>query len=104
MTKYVFSYHGNSEMPTDQAAIDEVMTAWGAWFGSLGDAVVDGGNPFGASKTVASDGSLSDGNAASLSGYSIVQADSLDAAAKMAQGCPVLGGGGTVTVSETIEM
>lgn len=104
MTKYVFSYHGNSEMPTDQAVIDQVMAAWGAWFGQLGDAVVDGGNPFGASKTVASDGSVSDGNAASLSGYSIVQADSLDAATEMAKGCPVLEGGGTVTVSETIEM
>ena len=104
MTKYVFSYHGNAEMPTDQAAIDEIMAAWGAWFGQMGEAVVDGGNPFGASKTVASDGSVSDGNAASLSGYSIVQADGLDAATELAKGCPILGGGGTITVSETVEM
>lgn len=104
MTKYVFSYHGTSEMPTDQTAIDEVMAAWGAWFGSLGDAIVDGGNPFGASKTVASDGSVSDSNSAQLSGYSIVNAESLDAAVAMAQGCPVLGGDSSITVSEVIEM
>lgn len=104
MTKYVFSYHGDTEMPTDQAAIDEIMAAWGAWFGSLGDAVVDGGNPFGASKTVASDGSVTDGNAARLSGYSIVNADSIDAAVSMAQSCPILGGGGSISVSETIDM
>ncbi len=104
MTKYVYSYHGDSEMPTDQAAVDEVMAAWGAWFGSLGDALVDGGNPFGASKTVASDGTVSDGNAAGLSGYSIVQAESLDAATDMAKGCPLLGGGGSISVSETVDM
>jgi len=104
MTKYVFSYHGDSEMPTEQAAVDEIMAAWGAWFGSLGDAVVDGGNPFGASKTVASDGSVSNGNAASLSGYSVVNADDLDAATAMAKGCPILSAGGSITVSETIDM
>jgi hypothetical protein len=105
MTKYVFSYHGDSEMPTDQAVVDEIMAAWGAWFGSLGDALVDGGNPFGASKSVASDGSVTDGNAARLSGYSIVNADSIDAAVTMAQGCPILGGdGSSITVSEAIEM
>ena len=35
------------------------------------------------------------------SGYSIVQADSLDAAVALAKGCPVLAGGATVLVSET---
>ena len=104
MTKYVFSYHGDGEMPSDPAAIEEVMQAWGAWFGGLGDAVVDGGNPFGATRSVASDGLVTDGNAARLTGYSIVNADSLDAAVAMAKGCPVLGGGGSVSVSETIDM
>lgn len=104
MTKYVFSYHGNTEMPSDAAAIDEVMTAWNAWFAELGDAVVDGGHPFGPSKTIAPDGAVTDGDTAGLSGYSIVNADSLDAAVTMAQGCPVLGGGSAVVVSEAIDM
>ena len=104
MNKYVFSYRGNTEMPADQAAIDEIMAAWGAWFGQLGDAVVDGGNPFGPSSTVEPDGRVSAGKTADLSGYSIVQAGNLDAATEMAKGCPVLGGGGRVVVSEVIEM
>ena len=104
MTKYVFSYHSTGEMPDTEEGVAEVMAAWSGWFGGLGAAVVDGGNPFGPTKTVASDGTVSDGNAANLSGYSIVDAADLDAAVKMAQGCPILGGGGTVTVSETIEM
>ena len=104
MTKYVFNYHGDGDMPTDPAEIEAVMQAWSAWFGELGAAVVDGGNPFGAVASVATDGSVAHANPASLTGYSIVSADSLDAAVAMAKGCPVLGGGGSVSVSETIDM
>ena len=32
------------------------MDAWMGWFGTLGDDIVDPGNPFGASSTVKSDG------------------------------------------------
>ena len=34
------------------------MQAWGAWFGSLGDAVTDPGNPFAGSATVSASGTL----------------------------------------------
>jgi hypothetical protein len=37
-----------------------------------------------------------------LSGYSIIAADSLDAAVELAQGCPVLADGGTVNVYEAV--
>ena len=43
---------------------------------------------------------MSDGGG-SASGYSVVSADSLDAAADMAKGCPVLQGGADVTMYET---
>jgi hypothetical protein len=39
-----------------------------------------------------------------LTGYSIVSADSLDAAVELAKGCPVLGIGGAVDVYEVIAM
>jgi hypothetical protein len=39
-----------------------------------------------------------------LSGYSVVSADSLDAATKMAAGCPVLTDGGIVEVYETFDV
>jgi hypothetical protein len=54
---------------------------------------------------VASDGTVKDGPAGTLSsGYSIVEAESLDAAAEMAKGCPNLVSGGEVSVFETIEV
>jgi len=39
----------------------------------------------------------------SLSGYSIISADSLDAAIALAKGSPVLSGGATIEVCETFE-
>lgn len=83
-----------------------VIQSWVAWFNELGSAVADPGNPFsGMAKTVSSDGSISDGSMGStMNGYSVVKADSLDEATKMAQGCPVLKDGSTVTVYETFQV
>lgn len=104
MTKYVLTYHGGAGMADDPAEVERVMAAWGAWFAGMGDAVVDGGNPFGDAATVAPDGSTQHGRSVDVTGYSIITADSLDAALDLAKGCPVLEGGGTVQVSEALEM
>ena len=104
MPKYVLAYHGGG-MPESEAEQAAVMAAWGAWFGSLGDVVVDGGNPTGPSKTLASDGSASDGGGPNpISGYSLLTATDLDAAVSLAKGCPILGSGGTIEVAEAIDM
>ena len=100
MANYVLVYKGGRPAGGNPEA---AMAAWGQWFGTLGAAVVDGGNPFGPSKTVGGSG-VSDGAASSLTGYSVLKADSLTAATALAKGCPVLAGGGTVEVYETIKM
>jgi hypothetical protein len=99
MEKYVLAYRGGS-MAETEAERKEQITEWMNWFGSLGDAVVDGGSPFGPSATVAADGSVADGGAAALTGYSILSAGSLAVACDMAKGCPVLGSGGSIDVYE----
>jgi len=92
-------------MPETQEEVDAVMAAWGAWFESIGAATVGGGIPTGAAKTVTSDGSVSDGSATGhTTGYGLFSADSHDAAVEIAKGCPVLSGGGSVEVYETIDM
>src|SRR5579859_4575401 len=99
MANYLLLYSGGS-MPETQAEQAAVMQAWGAWFGKLGSDLVDGGNPFTpVAKTIASDGTVSEGPA-TASGYTIIKADSLDAAAEMAKGCPVLQGGAKISVFE----
>ena len=104
MAKYLFVYHGGSH-PETEAETAEVMNAWGQWFGSMGDKVVDGGNPVGMSSTVQSDGSVAaNGGANPASGYSLVEAASLDDALATAGGCPILAAGGSVEVAEAIDM
>jgi hypothetical protein len=102
MGKFVYVYAG-ATMDETQEARDKAMQEWGAWFGTLGDAVIDMGNPFAASTTVKSGGSGGSG-ASGLGGYSVINADSLDAAAAKAGSCPVLKRGGTVEVYEALEM
>lgn len=61
--------------------------------------------PTGAARTVAANGSVSDGGGSNpLTGYSLLNADNLDAAVNMAKGCPILKSGGSVEVAETIDM
>ena len=103
MPNYLLVYKGGTMAQTEKEQ-QAVMAAWGNWFGELGPAVVDGGAPFGPSKSVATHGAVKDGGASALTGYSILKADSLDAAAKLAKGCPVLTSGGTLEVYETIKI
>lgn len=105
MPKYVLAYHGGSGMPESAEEQAKIMEAWGAWFGSMGDAVVDGGNPISRAVTVSPDRTSSEGGGANpLTGYSLISADDLDGAVKLAEGCPVLDAGGTVEVAEAVEM
>ena len=97
MGKYVLAYKGGG-MPETEEEQKQVMDAWMAWFGGLGDSVVDVGNPFGPSAALGAD------SASGLTGYSIVNASSMDEALAKAGGCPNLAAGGSVEVYETIDM
>jgi hypothetical protein len=101
MSNYLLAYRGGRMAESDEER-QRVMAAWGAWFGQLGEAVVDGGNPFARSSTVSTGGSVSDGAGSELTGYSVLEADSLASATELAKGCPVLASGGTVDVYETM--
>ena len=104
MAKYLFVYHGG-QVAMDPAERKAAMDAWGAWFGGLGAAVIDGGNPIGPSSTVRADGSLDSGGGANpVSGYSLISASSLEDAHKKARGCPLLKNGGTIEIAEALDM
>jgi len=102
MAEFVFAYTGGS-MAQTQEERDKAMAAWGAWFGELGGAIVNPGNPFGASATVGN-GSSGNGGSSGLTGFSVVSADSLDAASALAKGCPVIAHGGAVEVYEALQV
>lgn len=85
MKKFVLLYVGY-ESPTP-----EIVDAWGKWFESIADKIVDSGNPFGAGIEVRRDGSKElPLGLNSISGYTIINAEDIDDAAKIAEACPTI--------------
>ena len=103
MPKYVFAYHGGG-MPESEEEQAQHMAAWESWMGA--NAFVDRGAPTAMAMTVSSDGSVADGGGVNpISGYGIVEADSMDAAVDIAKGCPIVTmSDGSVEVAETFEI
>jgi hypothetical protein len=104
MAKYVLLYSGGGQAQTP-AEREKVNQQWGTWFAKLGKVVVDQGNPFSDKvKSIAPDGRVKDGTPGErASGYSIVEASSVDEATELARGCPVLVSGGKIAVYETFD-
>ncbi len=102
MPDYIFAYHGGKkpESPEDGA---KMMAEWQAWIADLGDTMVNPGTPLGKSRTVSADGVADDGGSNPIMGYSVVQADGIDAAVEIAKGCPFVEMG-TIEVAEMMKM
>jgi len=100
--KYLLVYYGGG-MPATTAAQARALRQWEKWFEKVGSSMIDGGNPMsGAVNKLRSDGSVAKGPIGKrASGYSILEAPSLDRATKLAKGCPILRGGGEIAVYET---
>ncbi len=102
MAKFVLMFHGGE---TPEEPSPEVMDLWMAWFGELGDAVVEMGAPFGPSATIASDGTPSEGAGPDpATGYTVIEAANLHDAVVRAKGCPGLTSGGSVKLYQAMEM
>lgn len=97
MSKFVFLYKGSWPEPTP-----EITEAWSGWFAEIGESIVDSGNPFGACREVSESAStdLATGPE-SITGYTIVNADSVDDAEKLLANCPIVT---SVLVMEAMSM
>ena len=104
MSRYIFGYHGRAVTPETAPQVQAVMAAWQTWFGNMGSALIDIGNPAGPSQVLASNGAVSKPAGVGLTGYSIVEADSMETALKLAQGCPIFATGGSIEVAELVAM
>jgi YCII-related domain len=102
--RYLLIYYGGgmAGTPAQQA---RVMKQWTSWFAKLGPAIMDPGNPFtGKVNKVRPEGAAKGPVGQRASGYSIIEAPSLDAATKLARSCPVIRAGGQVAVYETFNV
>ena len=78
--------------PHGYTGTPEAPAAWEAWFGKLGDALVDKGNAVLGDRSVSGEA----GTVLPLGGYTIVRAADLEEATRLASGCPILQVGGAV--------
>jgi len=92
--KFLFIYNASNEADSGDA--------WMAWFTSIGQSVVDIGNPFHGGKIVTAEGARDITEWSDfVGGYSLVNAVDMDAAVALAKGCPNKAG---VRVFEAIPM
>jgi hypothetical protein len=85
MKKFMLLYYG-MWTPTQ-----EMKDAWGKWFASIADKLVDSGNPFGPGREVSPTGTKELAqDLQAIVGYSIINAKSMEDAEKIAQDCPMI--------------
>jgi hypothetical protein len=78
--------HYGFEKPTP-----EIMEAWKQWFGSVADKTIDQGGFHGGAREISHDGSKDlPMGMDSITGYSIINAESLEEAETIAQGNPFI--------------
>ena len=103
MARYIITYLGGDQ-PSSPEEGQQHFAKYKEWLSSLGDSAVSPANPFKDTHTVNSDGSVTTGSTTSMSGYTIIEADSMDSALAIAKACPFLDIGGSLEVSELMQM
>lgn len=96
MAKFLFSYRMSNDYAPGGT---DVMAAWTSWFGDLGSAILDPGNPTFEATPL--------GNCSAdthVGGYTVVQAEDLESAVTLAKGCPALSQNGGVEVGVITEI
>jgi hypothetical protein len=103
MPHYVITYFGGNQ-PSNSEEGKTNMAKYMEWIASLGENAVSPMNPFKNTSTVSPDGSVKSGSSTKMSGYTIIKAESMAEAMQIVKNCPFLEVGGTLEVSELMQM
>jgi len=103
MSQYVIVYLGGDQ-PSSPEEGKQHFAKYMEWLNSLGDSAVSPANPLKDTNTVNSDGSITNSAASTMSGFTILEVDSMDEALSIAKKCPFLDLGGSLEVSELMQM
>jgi hypothetical protein len=98
MAKFLVTYHGG-ELPTDDAAIAGAREEFGRWLQDAGTAVLDPGS---ALRPVTQLTGGEPGQLTEIAGYTMLEADSVQAALTLLTSHPFLGRGGTLQLNEVV--
>ena len=103
MKQFVLVYLGGNQ-PADPEEASEHFAKYSKWLADLGDAVIVPTIPLKDTKTVSAGGTVRDGGSSLMSGFTILKAESLNDALVIAQNCPFLEIGGSLEVSEFMQV
>jgi len=79
MAQYIMTYLGGDQ-PSSPEEGKQHFAKYKEWLVSLGDSAVSPANPLKDTRTVNSDGTVTTGGTTSMSGYTVIKADSMEAA------------------------
>jgi hypothetical protein len=103
MPQFIIVYLGGNQ-PSDPQESKQNYAKYKEWLASLGNSAVSPANPFKNTSTVNPDGSVTAGSSTKISGYTIIDVDSMEKALEIARACPFLEIGGSLEVSELVQM
>ena len=103
MSQYLIAYLGGDK-PSSPEAGKQHMAKYRDWLASLGNSAVSPTNPLKNTRTVNSDRSVTVGGKTSMSGFTIIETNSMESALSIAKSCPFLEIGGSLEISELMQM
>lgn len=103
MPQFVLAYLGG-DPPASPEEGKKHYAKYMEWLSSLGEIAVSPANPFKDTHTIAPDGTASRGSQTAMSGFTVIQAASMEQALEIAKECPFLHINGSMEVSELVKM
>jgi hypothetical protein len=103
MTQYIIVYLGGNQ-PSSPEEGKQHFEKYKKWLSSLGDSAVSPANPLKDTSTINPDGSITTGGTTTMSGYTVIETESMQTALEISKACPFLDIGGSLEVSELIQM
>ena len=103
MNQYVITYLGGDQ-PSSPEEGQKNFTKYQEWLAGLGDAAIKPMVPFKNSHTVNPDKTVVKGSSISMTGHTILQAESIEQAIEYAKSCPFLDINGSLEVAEIVQM
>lgn len=90
LAQFGLLYVGEPQFSGSEEEAQAHQQKYFAWLGSLGDAIVNRGMPFGPPTRVDASGVSTEPREDRLTGITIIEADDMDAAVEIAKSCPYI--------------
>lgn len=103
MANFMIAYYGGNQPSSKEEGMVQVGK-WKAWVEGLGEKVVNSGTPLLKTKIITSSDVQDENDPNSMNGFAVIKAESIEAAIEISKSDPFLENGGTIRVSQMMEM